>query len=300
MSYSSATGGHQRPATSNLPLALAAFLPMAWLTSTTGHAHEEPFAYTRGSQVEAKGEWEVEEWTTLRLGKKSGDYLGLDFSTEIEYGLTDRLQGSLYLNSRYHSLSHVEGGHETFEDRNEVQFDGVSGELKYQVSNAYRDPWGFALYFEPGYSSISRTSGEPEDKVSLEFKLITEKHFADDRLIAAFNFTVEPEWEREPGESWATALELEWALGLSVRLAPTWRLGVEARVDTEWEDMDPNHAEFSTFSVGPTLHHAGESWFCTLSVLPQVFGWPDAPGTGGRHLDDREQVEIRMKFGFEF
>ena len=263
-------------------------------------AHEEPFAYTRGAQVEAKGEWEVEQWSTLRLGKKSGSYTALDFSTEVDYGLTDHLQTALYLNSRYHHLQDVSGGNQTFENHDEVQFDGISGEFKYQLADPYREPWGFALYIEPGYSRVSRTGGDREDKIELEFRAIVEKHFANDLLIAAFNATVEPEWERELGREWSTELDLEWTLGLSLRLSPTWRLGVEARVDSSFADADPEQARYSSFSVGPTLHHSGESWFCTLALLPQVFGWPDAPGTAGRNLDNREQLEIRMKFGFEF
>ena len=49
------------------------------LALTTGSllAHEEPFGYVRGAQSEAKGEWELTQWTTGRVGKESGRYLGL-------------------------------------------------------------------------------------------------------------------------------------------------------------------------------------------------------------------------------
>lgn len=284
------------------PAAAAAVTALAaGLTFTPpARAHEEPFAWTRGAQVEARGEWEIEQWITTRLGKKSGDYVGLDLSTEIEYGVTDHLQTALYLNNRYHHLRGVEGGHETFDDREAFNFDGVSGEVKWQLSDAFREPWGLALYFEPGFARFGGVSGEREDKVFLEFKGIVERHFLDHRLIAAFNYTCEPEWERESGEDWETALEMAWNLGLSWQLAPGWRVGLEARLDTEFEDADLGHAEFSSFSLGPTIHHSGGSWFATLSVLPQLTGWPDAPGTAGRHLDDREQVEIRAKIGVEF
>lgn len=44
-------------------------------------AHGEPFGYLRGAQVEAKGEWEVAQWSTARIGKESGRYLGLNWNT---------------------------------------------------------------------------------------------------------------------------------------------------------------------------------------------------------------------------
>ena len=80
----------------------------------------------------------------------------------------------------------------------------------------------------------------------------------------------------------------------------TRTLGVETRLDTEFADADLNKSEFVTFSAGPTLHYGGERLFATLTVLPQIWGWPDQTGTGGRHLDDRERVEIRLKLGTEF
>lgn len=156
------------------------------------------------------------------------------------------------------------------------------------------------LVDEAGYGRINPTSGEDEERVFLEFKAIAEKHWFDHRLIAVLNYTLEPEWEREPGEGWETELEMAGSFGLSWQLCPGWRVGLEGRLDTEFEDAELDHAEFTSFSLGPTVHYGAESWFVTLAVLPQVTGWPDAPGTAGRHLDDREQVEVRMKFGLEF
>lgn len=278
-----------------------AALTAAWILPTAAlQAHQEPFTYTRGAQVEARGELEVEQWTTARIGKKSGRYLGLDVNTEIEYGITDRLQTALYLNSRYYDIENAGGGHETFDDLNKFVFDGVSAELKYQLTDPYRTPWGFALYFEPGFGRYGSVSGEREDEIFLEFKGIVERHFLEHRLIAAFNFTVEPEWEREPGESWELGLEMAWNLGLSYQLNEHWRAGFEARLETEFADADLGDAEFTAFSLGPVIHYGADRWFATLTVLPQITGWRDAPGTGGRHLDDREQLELRLKLGFEF
>ena len=53
-------------------------LALAFATTSTLLAHDEPFGYLRGAQTEAKGEWEVVQWSTARIGKESGRYLGLD------------------------------------------------------------------------------------------------------------------------------------------------------------------------------------------------------------------------------
>ena len=55
-------------------------------------ADDDHFGYVKGAQTESKGEWEVTQWTTARMGKESGRYLGMDFRTELEYGITDRLE----------------------------------------------------------------------------------------------------------------------------------------------------------------------------------------------------------------
>lgn len=276
---------------------MAGALTLACLPSL--QAHNEPFTYVRTAQTEAKGEWELEQWITARTGKESGDYLGLDFSTELEYGITDRLQAALYLNSRYHDIDQAIGSSKVYADRSGYEFDGVAGELKYQLADAFTESWGFALYFEPGYSRISKGSGKREDKLFLEFKAIVQKNFFENRLQTAFNYTVEPEWEKD-GPDWESALEMEWALGAAWKLNERWHIGLESRLSTEFADADLNDSEFLTLFLGPTLTYGRDTWFASLTVLPQIAGWPDQKGTGGLHLDDKERIEIRVKFGIEF
>jgi hypothetical protein len=242
----------------------------------------------------------VVQWTTARVGKVGGRYLGLDLATEIEYGITDRLQGALYILNDYHYLRNASGSSEVFDDVNRFSFNGVSAELKYQLLNPYKDAFGFAVYFEPGFKRISGVSGEREDEFELETKLILQKNFLDHRLITALNYTIEPEFEREPGESWETGLRMEGALGASYKMAGNWWIGAEARLDTEFEDADLNESEFVRLGIGPTIHYSGDKFFATLAVMPQVWGWPDRTGTGGMHLDEGERLEVRFKIGAEF
>ena len=263
-------------------------------------AHEEPFGYLRGAQSEPKGEWELTQWTTARTGKEAGRYLGVDVATVLEYGVTDRLQVAAYLLTDYHFTQNSVGSSEAFADRNRFGVNGTSFELKYQIFNPYQDRFGLSLYFEPGYKTIKRTSGDRHDEIEMETKLIFQKNFCSNRLITVLNYTIEPEFEKDPGGRWETNLPMEWGAGVSWRFAENWFLGVETRLDTEFVDADLNQSEFVTFSAGPTLHYSGKYFYATLTVLPQVCGWPDATRTGGLHLDDRERLEIRFKLGKEF
>ncbi len=263
-------------------------------------AHEEPFGYLRGAQSEAKGEWELTQWVTSRVGKEAGRYLGMDVATELEYGVTDRFQVAAYLLTDYHFTHDAVGSSEVFADRNRFGLNGTSFEMKYQIFNPAQDAFGLSLYFEPGYKTIKRASGDRHDEIELESKLIFQKNFFANRLITVFNYTLEPEFEKDRGGDWETNLSMEWSAGASWRLADHWFLGVETRLDTEFVDADLNRSEYLTFSAGPTLHYSGEHFYATLTVLPQICGWPDATRTGGLHLDDRERLEIRFKIGTEF
>lgn len=262
-------------------------------------AHEEPFGYVRDAETEPKGEWELTQWTTARVGKESGRYLGMDFETELEHGVTDRFQTALYLVSHYHSLRDAAGGTETFGDRNRFGISGSTVELKYQVTSAQTSPVGFALYFEPGYRTISRNSGARIPELEGETRLIFQKNFFKGRLVTAFNYIFEPELKREDG-AWESELVMEAGLGASWAFNSRWRLGLEGRVRTEFPRMNLRDSEFVVFHAGPTVVYTRDRWFATLTVLPQVAGWPDSRGKGGLHLNDAERLEVRMKVGFEF
>src|SRR4029078_8880979 len=65
-------------------------------------ADENFFGYSEGWETAPKGSWEFYQWVTWRHSKGEGTYDALDLRTELEYGITDRLQGSFYLNTAYH------------------------------------------------------------------------------------------------------------------------------------------------------------------------------------------------------
>jgi hypothetical protein len=51
---------------------------------------------------------------------------------------------------------------------------------------------------------------------------------------------------------------------------------------------------------GSNGRHGTERWWATLTVLPQVWGWPNENGKGGLTLTDHERLEVRLKLGFNF
>ena len=288
-----------RPARAGLvagALALLAAAPLA--------ADENLLGSVYGAETLPKGRWEAYQWVTARLGKADGTYSGWDLRTEVETGLTDRLQAAFYVNTRAHDIHGVTG----LEDRSSFQFQGVAAELKYRLKSPYLDGYGLALYVEPGYNRVERVSGEVEEELELETKLIFQRNFLDDALIWSVNYTLEPEWaigtqeeHGEAGEEHAEEARRELAeelsTGASYRLAPRWFAGAELAAHSEWPDF--SHREHLAVFLGPNLHYGAERWWWTLSVMPQVWGWPDGQ-VSGLQLDEHERLEARLKVGYNF
>ena len=66
-------------------------------------AGESPFGYVYTTDTHPQGVRELEQWITRHHGQARGDFDLWQGRTEIEYGITDRLQSALYLN--YNSVS---------------------------------------------------------------------------------------------------------------------------------------------------------------------------------------------------
>ncbi len=273
--------------------------------STNTWADESLFSYLYTTESLPKGQWEYEQSQTLRSGKARGSYLSLDLKNEIEYGITDRLSGALYLKSGYLSLNNVYDPEDVSKDlpnRSSFDFNCVSLEFKYRLLSPYLDGFGLSVYVEPEISIRDHMTGEPLPEKSLEFRLIGQKNFLDDLLVFASNIMFEPEWEGAGKKE----LWFEWTMGTSYRFRENWSLGLEFRNHREFPNMDLGKQEHSAFFLGPNIHYGTQGWWANLTVLPQIMGSPQDLGVGAdgvkvsdnsRHLGQHEKFEIRFKFG---
>ena len=277
----------------------------AALALPAARADENFFGYTYGAETLPKGKLEAYSWTTARLGRGPGKYTGFDFQQEIEYGITDRFQMSLYFTERYHSYA----GGAVEEDGaakrlHRFAYDGNQFEFKYNVLSPFKDAVGLALYVEPRYSLIEKGTGDKVLELELETKVILQKNFFDDQLVTALNLSTEFAWHRPRpagGQDFDTELAANVTGGISYRVAPKWFVGVEARYETAFPNMDLHNQESWAFFAGPAVHYGGERWWATLTWLPQITG--HAPGSARASqldLEHHERHEIRLKVGYNF
>jgi hypothetical protein len=246
-------------------------------------ASQRRFTYTYESLVLNPGEVELEPWTTFRIGKE--DYFArLDQRIEFEVGLSSKLQTSFYLNL-HASTSQVDS---TLV--NDFEWGGFSNEWKLKLRDPVADPFGLALYFEWGAST---------SEVEVEAKVIADKRY--DNVLVAFNASIEPEFEFEAegaGEVEAeTELNYEFDLAMAYFVNPSTSLGLEVRNhNLSISEIDYQH---SALFAGPVVSYSSETWWATLTVLPQIAKLKGAEVDEGNDLvlSELEKLEIRFMFG---
>ena len=274
-------------------------------------AGESPFGYVYTTDTHPRGEREVEQWLTRRHGQSRGDYDLWQARTEIEYGITDRLQTALYLNydhvSAFHNRADGTTGPGAFVPDaadpdarySRTFFQSFSSEWIYRLFSPYKDPIGLALYIEPSWGP---------DQRELETKLILQKNFLDDRLVWAANFTAAAEKERFHGE-WEREGELELTTGLAYQIVPRWHAGVEYRHHRGYagRGFAADKRVYAASFLGPSVHYASRNWWVSATFLTQIANakaYSDdarADVVGGRlYGEHHERNELRVKVGFTF
>lgn len=269
-----------------------ASLAAALFTAPALHADENLFGYTYGAETLPKGRSEVYTYQTLRLDKGDGHYLGWDQKYEFEYGITDHLQASLYVNFNLVDISGVRD----FEDKDaDFGFSAVLFALKYNVLSPFKDPIGLSFYVEPGYIARDQTSGDDiDDGYEVETMIIIQKNFLDDTLVWSTNIFAE--FGSEDGdEGWGPTV----FSGLSYRFTENWHIGIEGHWDADYEGLQWNDQQHWDLFAGPVIHYGAKDWWATLSVQKNLASGPNSPGHS-RNLDDHEEIEVRLKVGLNF
>lgn len=274
-------------------------------------AGDSPFGYVYTTDTHQKGKREFEQWITHRQGQSQGDFDVWQGRSEIEYGVTDALQTSIYLNygsvNAFRNRPDGTTGPGAFvpddvdpDARYQKRFfEAISNEWIYRILSPYKDVIGLALYIEPSWGP---------DKRELEGKVILQKNFLDDRLIWAANFSLAAESERFHGE-WEREGELEVTTGLAYQFAPRWHAGAEYRHHRGYDGrgFSSSKRAYAASFFGPSIHYARNDWWITATFLRQLANakaYTDEAQegiVGGRFYGEHhEKQELRLRVGFSF
>jgi hypothetical protein len=221
---------------------VAAILPA--LPSFGGARH---FTFLYEANTSASGSLELENWVTWQHATKPGGFDEVDFRHELEYGVTDKFQASIYLADWFYKSDPEHSG-STYSD--------TAIELIYNLTNPVVDPVGLSIYGE-------LRAGDRV--IELETKLISQKNFGP--VILAYNATLESVWE---GSDLAEREgEFSQALGASYEISPRVSPGIELLhefVFPEWRDTE----KIRNFFVGPNVSYRHRNWFVTITALAQA------------------------------
>jgi hypothetical protein len=308
-------------------LAAVALAATGLLTVPLSAFGDEPlFGYTYTTDLLPKGKFELAQWATWRNGKSLGQFDVLEGRTEFEYGATDRLQLSAYLNYEWARAAHdnvidgttlapatlanVDVG--PADRMNTTRFTGVSAEGIYRLSSPYTNPIGVAIYARPTVGAGLR---------ELESRLILQKNFLDDRMVIAFNLDVDYDWRAIPRQSggndssasdhgWTRQSGIDLGLGGSYRFASGWSAGLELQNERGFEGIEPFSAGARTdvaYYLGPSIHYADQHLFVTATYLEQLplagdyaHTHPDFIVDGRTYAANFERRRVRLKFGWYF
>ena len=253
-------------------------------------ADERLFGYLYEADVLPKGALEFEQWATQANGQAAGVFSRWKIREELEAGLTDDLAASLYLNfvSSYRSV--IDPASQATVNTSESAFDGLSTEWKWRVLNPNQGPMGLLLYFEPRYSG---------QELELETKVVLQSNLGEE-WVACANVTAEQEYGFA-ADGQTNVGKLEGGAGIAYKCTPKFTVGLEGQNRRVWPGAWKLE-QSSAWSAGPTLHYAAEKWWATLTILPQIQGWPETIPGDGRFLgdDDASRVESRLIAGIGF
>jgi hypothetical protein len=234
-------------------------------------ADDQPFTTIYTTDIQSQGGREFEQhlrWKTIEADTRFNELLE---RSEIEYGITDYLQGSLYLNYDFEQRRE----HDPFGPLETANAFGVSGEAILRLLNPYFDPIGFALYLEPAWSAKEH---------SIETKLLFQKNFFNDTLRTALNVNFEDTWSKVRHGPYEKASALEFDLGAAYNVTPDFSVGLE--FDNEHgfdgEILDGSASEASnSFYFGPTIQYIGHPWAIVAGFQTQLPVATNPTGTPG-------------------
>jgi len=227
---------------------------LAALSASPCFAGARHFTFLYEAPTSAPGSLEFENWMTWKRGTNPERSDAVEFRHELEYGVTDKLQASLYF---------PDWSYDDNPDGSGWTLAGGAVEFIYNLTNPVDDPVGLSLYqeYKVGYRFF-----EWESKVILQKNL--------GRWILAYNATLEAVWEGDDLEE--REGEFTQAIGASYEISHRLSVGAELlheMVFPEWQDGETIRNLF----IGPNVSYRRGDWFVTVSALAQATDTANEP-----------------------
>jgi hypothetical protein len=230
---------------------------LAGLVAPAALGNPHPLPYSYPYQTLPKGKVEVEEIADLvpmRVSREKLDgtrdavtALRYQLQTELELGITDRLELGLYFAFRQGATA----------DTPALRFEGMKQRLRYRIAEEGDLPVDLGVYFEVA---------EFYNEIEIEEKLLLSRRFG--YLTTVANLWVEQEYYFQD-QQWK--LIYNPTVGAVYEFSPNFMLGLEYWARGRFDDAAASTGDAGADSpsgarhyVGPTfLLQSGEAWWST-------------------------------------
>ena len=248
--------------------------------SASASASERHFGFGYESAVLNPGLAELQPWTTERAGRALY-YNRLEARAGFQLGLLRNLQAALFWNISSTTKDVVIKDAALKSRLGTTDFQSLSAQLKYKLSDATADALGSALLLEGQAGPWL---------VGYEGRVIIDKQLGS--LLLAFNLVAAGVEQLEPGSRFLASFGATAAAGYF--LTPNFATSLEVRNVNDFTGQ----LDRSVLYLGPTVSYASTRFWLTLAVQPQIVAFKGA--TAGYHLDldQNEYVQARLLLGF--
>lgn len=273
------------------PLAMAVALLAPLFSARTARANPHPLPFTYPWETLSQGEAEVEQYVDIvplrtfeapGASRKTVVDPRYELTTEIEYGITDRLELGLYFAAK--------NAPEELGANAPIGFDGIKQRLRYRIGKEGELPVELSVYFEVA---------EMHDEIELEEKLNLQKRFGHVKAMA--NLWIEESFVR----GGAMQLQLHPTGGVAYQVTPNLWTGVEYWMTaaiplTAHESAAPGSVDaFNARShhfVGPTLAFVWDKLWWGLGGYARLDDFSRAmqPGDALGHVWVRSVVGMML------
>jgi hypothetical protein len=239
------------------------------LVSAAAQATPHPLPFTYPTDSLPKGAIEVEQFvdlTPVRIDDGSKPLFGpmTQFTTEVEVGLTDKLELGLYF--------------AFFDDLTAFRWDAIKQRIRYRPMDPGEWPIDVAFYLE---------LAEEFDAFEVEAKILLQRRFGP--LVIDVNLWAEREFFWAGGGVWV----LNPTAGVTYAVRPWFNIGLEYWGHGELGGENPGFNEDFHSFLGPAfMVQAGNFWW---SVAPYIR--LDGFDRGAQPGDEFGRVWIRSVLG---
>src|SRR5262249_36079801 len=144
---------------------------------------EHIYAFMIGTDVGDLGEREFQSETTGRFSKQAGTYQATSQQMELEFVPIKNFRIEVGTTLAAHNIDSVPG----FVDRTQVNWQGVSLDLRYRFLDRETAPFGLTLALESHGNRIDEMSAAPARNYGTELTLALERDLIPDRVVATLN-----------------------------------------------------------------------------------------------------------------